>query len=155
MIIGKSAARSSRRNVGDRPKTMCRQELRNEVPKADRKAERPASHLEDFKGVLHVDGYAGFERLTGKGDVALAACWAYTRRKFCEVAGAIGSPVAAEVLRRVGGLYVIEAREGGQSSAHRLAERRSFSRPIVQALHAWLEAQLPRVAGRSTLAVIE
>jgi transposase len=31
-------------------------------------------------------------------------------------------------------------------------ERRSFSGPIVQALHAWLEAQLPRVAGRSTLA---
>jgi hypothetical protein len=68
------------------------------------------------------------------------------------VAEAIGSPVAAEALRRVGGLYVIEARVRGQSSAHRLAERRSFSRPIVQALHAWLEAQLPRVAGRSTLA---
>ena len=34
MIIGKSAARSSRRNVGDRPKTMCRQKLRNEVPAA-------------------------------------------------------------------------------------------------------------------------
>jgi hypothetical protein len=117
-----------------------------------RKAERPASHLEDFKSVLHVDGYAGFERLTGKGDVVLAACWAHTRRKFYEVAEAIGSPVAAEALRRVGGLYVIEARVRGQSSAHRLAERRSFSRPIVQALHAWLEAQLPRVAGRSTLA---
>jgi hypothetical protein len=29
----------------------------------DRKAERPASHLENFKGVLHVDGYAGFEQL--------------------------------------------------------------------------------------------
>jgi transposase len=40
----------------------------------------------------------------------------------------------------------------GKSSAHRLAERRSFSGPIVQALHAWLEAQLPRVPGRSTLA---
>jgi len=34
MIIGKSAARSSQRNVGDRPKTMCRQKLRNEVPEA-------------------------------------------------------------------------------------------------------------------------
>src|SRR3954453_169171 len=34
MIIGKRAARSSRRNVGDRPKTMCRQTLRNEVPAA-------------------------------------------------------------------------------------------------------------------------
>src|SRR5882724_7410990 len=118
----------------------------------DRKAERPVAHLERFKGVLHVDGYAGFERLTGNGDIILAACWAHTRRKFYEVAEATGSPVAAEALRRLGELYVIEARVRGQSSAHRLAERRSFSRPIVQALHAWLEAQLPRVAGRSTLA---
>src|SRR5712664_2676994 len=118
----------------------------------DRKAERPVAHLERFKGVLHVDGYAGFERLTGNGDIILAACWAHTRRRFYEVAEATGSPVAAEVLRRIGELYVIEARVRGQSSAHRLAERRSFSRPIVQALHTWLEAQLTRVAGRSTLA---
>ena len=46
----------------------------------DRKAERPASHLANFKGVLHVDGYAGFERLAAKGDVVLAACWSHTRR---------------------------------------------------------------------------
>jgi len=118
----------------------------------DRKAERPASHLEGFKGVLHVDGYAGFERLAINSDVVLAACWAHARRKFYEVAEATGSPVAAEALRRIGELYVVEARVRGQSSAHRLAERRSFSGPIVQALHAWLEAQLPRVAGRSTLA---
>jgi hypothetical protein len=25
--------------------------------------ERPAAHLQDFRGVLQVDGYAGFERL--------------------------------------------------------------------------------------------
>jgi transposase len=118
----------------------------------DRKAERPVAHLERFKGVLHVDGYAGFERLTGNGDIVLAACWAHTRRKFYEVAEATGSPVATEALRRIGELYAVEARVRRQSSAHRLAERRSFSRPIVQALHTWLEAQLPRVAGRSALA---
>jgi transposase len=118
----------------------------------DRKAERPASHLERFKGVLHVDGYAGFERLAVNGDVVLAACWAHTRRKLYEVAEATGSPVAAEALRRIGELYVVETRVRGQSSAHRLAERRSFSKPIVEALRAWLEAQLPRVSGRSTLA---
>lgn len=118
----------------------------------DRKAERPASHLENFKGVLHVDGYAGFERLAVNGDVVLAACWAHTRRKFYEVAEATGSPVAAEALRRIGELYAIEARMRGQSSAHRLAERRSFAKPIAEALRAWLEAQLPRVSGRSTLA---
>jgi len=48
----------------------------------DRKAERPAAHLENFKGALHVDGYAGFERLAASGDVVLAACWTHTRRKF-------------------------------------------------------------------------
>ena len=40
----------------------------------DRKAERPAAHLQDFRGVLQVDGYAGFERLTAPGDIVLAAC---------------------------------------------------------------------------------
>ena len=51
----------------------------------DRKAERPASHLGQFKGVLQVDGYAGFEQLANNGDIVLAACWAHTRRKFYEV----------------------------------------------------------------------
>src|SRR6266536_2361656 len=41
----------------------------------DRKSERPAAHLEHFSGVLHVDGYAGFERLQARGNVVLAACW--------------------------------------------------------------------------------
>jgi transposase len=118
----------------------------------DRKAERPAAHLADFKGILHVDGYAGFEQLAANEGVVLAACWSHTRRKFYEVAEATGSPVATEALRRIGELYAIESRVRGQSSAHRLAERRSFSRPIVQALHSWLEAQLPLVSGRSTLA---
>ncbi len=67
----------------------------------DRKAERPASHLERIKGVFHVDGYAGFERLTG-GDIILAACWAHTRRKFYEVAQATQAPLAEEALRRIG-----------------------------------------------------
>ncbi len=118
----------------------------------DRKAERPASHLENFKGVLHVDGYAGFERLAANGDVVLAACWAHTRRKFYEVAEATGSPIAAETLSRIGEVYAVEARVRGQSPARRLAERRSFSRPIVEALRDWLEAQLSRIPGRGALA---
>ncbi|MET3970641.1 IS66 family transposase [Bradyrhizobium sp. S3.9.1] len=118
----------------------------------DRKAVRPATHLANFKGILHVDGYAGFEQLGDKDGVVLAACWSHSRRKFYEVAEATGSPVATEALRRIGELYAIEARVRGQSSAHRLAERRSFSKPIVEALHAWLELQLPLVSGRSTLA---
>lgn len=51
----------------------------------DRRAERPAGHLDGFSGILQVDGYAGFEQLTRRGDITLAACWAQARRKFYEV----------------------------------------------------------------------
>lgn len=118
----------------------------------DRKAERPEAHLAWFKGVLHVDGYAGFEKLTAKGDIVLAACWAHTRRKFYEVAEAENTPMAHEALRRIAALYAVEAEVRGQSPAHRLATRRARSKPMVDALHAWLEAELPGLPARSNLA---
>ncbi|MFT0862653.1 IS66 family transposase [Ancylobacter sp. G4_0304] len=118
----------------------------------DRRAERPAAHLQHFSGVLHVDGYAGFEPLARNGDVMLAACWAHARRKFYDVAQATGSPVATEALRRIGELYAVEAQFRGQSPAHRLAARRQHSRPLVTELRAWLQAQLAQIPGRSSLA---
>ena len=87
-----------------------------------------------------------------KGDVVLAACWAHTRRKFYEVAQATNAPIAVEALRRIGELYAVEAGVRGQPPARRLAARRPFSKSIVEALRDWLEAQLPRVSGRSALA---
>ena len=118
----------------------------------DRKAERPAAHLERFKGILHVDGYAGFEQLTGRGDVTLAACWAHTRRKFYEIAESDGAPVAIEALRRIGELYAVEAHVRGQSPAHRLAARRAHSKPAVDGMRLWMETQLPLLPGRGKLA---
>lgn len=118
----------------------------------DRKAERPAGHLASYKGVLHVDGYVGFESLTKPGHIKLAACWAHTRRKFYEVAQATGSPIAEEALRRIHDIYVIEADVRGQSPPHRLAVRKSRSRPLVHALKIWLEMQLPLIPGASELA---
>lgn len=118
----------------------------------DRKAERPASHLAHFKGVLHVDGYAGFERLTGADDIVLAACWSHTRRKFYEIAEADGAPLALEALRRIGEIYAVEARIRGQSPVHRQATRRSLSKPHVDNFRLWMEAQLPLLPGRAKLA---
>ncbi len=118
----------------------------------DRKAERPASHLEDFKGVLQVDGYAGFERLTADGTVTLAACWAHARRKFYEIHQASGSPIAAEALSRISDLYKIEGRIRGQNATARKRARASESRPIVDDMKLWLERELDRVPPRSVLA---
>jgi transposase len=118
----------------------------------DRKAERPVAHLADFKGVVHVDGYAGFEQLTAKGNITLAACWAHTRRKFYDIAEADRAPLALEALRRIAEIYAVEAQVRGQSPAHRLITRRAHSQPLVERLHQWLNHQLPRLAGRSKLA---
>lgn len=118
----------------------------------DRKAERPAGHLAIYKGVLHVDGYAGFETLTKAGNIELAACWAHTRRKFYDVVQATGSPIAEEALRRIGELYAIEADVRGQSPPHRVAVRRNRSKPLLSALKLWLETQLPLIPGASELA---
>jgi transposase len=117
----------------------------------DRKGERPAAHLENFSGILHVDGYAGFARLQARG-VTLAACWIHMRRNFYEFFESTNSSIAGEALRRIGELYAIEERIRGQSPAMRLAERRTFSKPLVEKFKTWLEQQLTRVPPRGKLA---
>ena len=115
----------------------------------DRKAERPAAHLASFKGILQVDGYAGFEKLTAGGDIQLAACWAHTRRKFYEVHEATASPIAAEALKRIAALYAVEDTIRGQSAAARQIVRHAKSLPLVEAMKSWLEHELHRVPPRS------
>jgi transposase len=118
----------------------------------DRRAERPASHLAQFKGILQVDGYPGFEQLCAAGNIELAACWAHARRKFYEVHLATASPVAAEALRRIAELYAIEAGLRGQTAQTRQTVRRIQSLPLVEAMKTWLETELNRVPPRGSLA---
>jgi transposase len=118
----------------------------------DRRAERPTSHLANFKGVLQVDGYPGFERLSDGGDIKLVACWSHTRRKFYEVHQATSSPIAAEALRRIAELYAIETTIRGQTAAVRQSVRQSKSLPLVTAMKAWFDTQLTVIPPRSGLA---
>ncbi len=118
----------------------------------DRRAEHPASHLAQFRGVVQVDGYPGFERLRAGGNIELAACWAHARRKLYEVHEATGSPVAAEALRRIAELYAIEATIRSWTADARQGVRRAKSLPLVEAMKVWLEAELNRVPPRSGLA---
>jgi transposase len=110
----------------------------------NRKAERPATHLQDFRGVLQVDGYAGFERLTTPGNIVLAACWAHARRKFYEVHQATDSPIAAEALRRIAELYTIETSIRGQTSTGRKSARQAKSLSLVNAMKVWLAPRTGR-----------
>jgi transposase len=121
----------------------------------DRKGEHPAAHLAGFRGVLQVDGYGGFKSLLADrpaGEIRLSFCWAHCRRRFYEIHQAIGSPLAEEALRRIGELYAIEAEVRGRPAEERRTARQERSKPLVEALHSWLTAQLERVSGKSGLA---
>jgi transposase len=52
------------------------------------------------------------------------------------------SPVAVEVVRQIDALFAIEREINGQNAEHRKAVRQALSRPIADALHAYLQVQL-------------
>src|SRR5450432_3539479 len=67
MIIGKSAARSSRRHVDDRPKTMCRQTLRTEGPEAGKPA--LSCHPRSVVSVRSLHGFLKVQRRSISGSL--------------------------------------------------------------------------------------
>jgi transposase len=115
----------------------------------DRKGEHPQSHLKTFKGILHADGYAGFNAIFERPEVTEAACWAHVRRKFFDVHAANASPIAKEALDRIAALYAIEAHIRGWPPDERQRYREHHATPLITALKAWLEAALPKLSGKS------
>jgi transposase len=66
----------------------------------DRRAEHPRNHLGGFAGVLHADGYTGFDGLYESGRVVEAACWAHVRRKFFDLHATCTRPAKRRWRRR-------------------------------------------------------
>jgi transposase len=118
----------------------------------DRKGEHPRKHLERFSGVIHADGYAGFNELFAGNRIAEAGCWAHVRRKFFDVHAAIGSPIAKEALDRIGQLYRVEATIDGLPPDHRRRTRQQQSKPIAAALAAWADDTVRKLSRKSELA---
>jgi transposase len=121
----------------------------------DRKGVHPAEHLQNFSGVIQVDGYQGFGAVLkgAKGDTReLSYCFAHARRKYYEIYDADKSPIAEEALQRIAALYQIEAAIRGTSAEHRRSVRQQRSRPLAEAMHEWLVQQLGRISGSSKLA---
>lgn len=118
----------------------------------DRKGEHPRRHLADFIGVLHADGYAGFDRLFENGQIREAACWAHVRRKFYDIYEANDSPLAKEALDRIGALYVIEREIRGRPPDERRAVRQARAGPLIADLQTWLIATARKLSKKSELA---
>ena len=130
----------------------------------DRRGEHPRGHLAGYSGILQADAYDGYNKLylpgRSPGPILEAACWVHARRPFFAMADieenarrkAVGkkeiplSPIAIDVVRRIDALFAIERSINGKSAEERLATRRRLSRPLVDDLHAFMSAQLARLA---------
>ena len=117
----------------------------------DRKGEHPQAHLQDFRGILQADGYAGFERLYEEGRITEAACFAHVRRKFYDIHVADASPIAREALDRIAALYAIETEIKGKTPSARRAVRTARAGPLLDAFHLWLRTTLTQVSSKSAL----
>ncbi len=69
-----------------------------------------------------------------------------------DVYRAQASPIAAEAISRIAGLYAIESQIRGHFPGDRRTTRQTQALPLLNALHAWLEAQHQRVSRKSGLA---
>jgi transposase len=121
-----------------------------------RGGEHAEEFLDGFNGILQVDGYAGYNRLTKNGrkggdPVVLAYCWAHARRKLHDLAEKSGSQIAIDGLKQIATLYRIEAEIRGKSAKQRLAIRQERSAPIVEAFSIWLKQQRARVSPKSRI----
>jgi transposase len=122
-----------------------------------RGAETAKKIFTGFKGgALTVDGYAGYDALGDPKKTnrpwGITYCWTHWRRRFVEYNRTTESPICTEMTDRIGQLYRIEAEIRGKTPDVRRAIRQKLSKPIVDALRPWLEAQLDMLSSSSDLA---
>jgi transposase len=119
-----------------------------------REKEHAKKLLGDYAGLLQCDGYAEYKSLSsGDGNgPRLAFCSAHVRREFCDLAKGRTAPIATEALRRIAERYAIEAEVRGKPPDVRQAARQARSKPLVEALFTWFEAQLTRLPGSAPTA---
>ncbi|WP_055661902.1 IS66 family transposase, partial [Jannaschia seosinensis] len=121
-----------------------------------RGGENAEKFLTGFDGILQIDGYTGYNRLTrpsrkGGEPIRVAYCWAHARRKLKEVFDRDGSEIAAEGLRRIAEFYKVEAEIRGMRPGQRLSARQTRTAPLVAAFGEWLQEQRLRVSAKSRL----
>ena len=110
-----------------------------------RSGEHPRRVLAGFSATLVSDDYSGYHALHRSG-VTAALCWAHARRKLFEAYEHTGSEIAGQAVALIAKLYEIEREARELAPDERKLRRQQDSRPIVEALHAWLVAKRQALA---------
>jgi len=118
----------------------------------DRSGIHPQTELGTFTGLLQADGYAGYEKLYATGRIREVACWAHFRRKIFENHLSHPTPLTADLLNRIAGLYRVEEDIRGAPPDVRQRQRQERSRPQVEELRVAIDDALRRLSPKSAMA---
>jgi transposase len=116
----------------------------------DRTSAHPEAHLARWQGLMQADAYSGYNRLYDPkrqaGPIVEVACWAHARRYFFDLARLNKAPIGIEAVARIDALFAIEREINGASPTERRRVRQERSKPLVEALGAWLRQQHAEVS---------
>jgi transposase len=128
--------------------------LPGQADKPELGARRWAGHLmvDDYAGykalfvqasTLPAEAHAGAAQAAHPGVIVEVGCWAHVRRKFFELHVASKSTLAHTAVERIGQLYGIERAivELGLNLEQATEYRQQHAKPLLAALHEWLQAQ--------------
>ncbi len=97
--------------------------------------------LKDYRGGLHSDKYAAYQRLAERKIITWFPCFSHIRRKFFEAEA--GDPVFRKwVLRKIRYLFMLERVAWARSSEERLRIRQEKEVPIIDELIEKIKAKL-------------
>jgi transposase len=111
----------------------------------------PRTFLGDFRGLLQVDAYSGYDAVLKQNRIIDVGCWAHARRRFFKALD--GDKNAATALAMIGRLYEVEreAKNHGLDPDDRRELRQRVSKPVLDELKLWLIALRPHVLPKSPM----
>ena len=120
---------------------------------------RSGQHARDmfgeWSGKLVCDDYSGYKASFAQGVIEIG-CMAHARRKFVELEVSGKSQIAGQAVEYIRQLYEIERELAPLSSEARHEIRQSRSKPIVDGLHQWMQAQRTKVpSGTATAKALD
>ncbi len=115
-----------------------------------RKQEVATGLLDGFKGVLQVDGYAGYNQVCKLIDVTRAGCWAHARRYFKDATkNSKKKKRAQKAINLIKKLYKVEEDCEALTSDKRLECRQEHAAPIMKKIKEFLDENIGKVPPKS------
>lgn len=112
--------------------------------------EGPERLLADYKGFIQADAYPGYDGFFVPDGATEIACWAHARRKFV-TAEKTDPELSKEIVDLIRKLYDIEREAKDLDDDARRVFRQEHSRPVLDAIEAWLELARTKVLPKSPM----